>query len=108
MPLNPNPDRDYVNGYLTKSTQDQVRDYPQLFTKLELITFRQIRNLTLNFVHPTTVISGTNRSGKTSSLMAIACSHFNFDRQNPTNGNWERATWSSLVKFTEQDKQNEN
>lgn len=108
MPLNPNSAKAYVDAYPFKSTRDKARDYPQFFEKLTLTHFRQVDNLTLNFKHPITVISGTNRSGKTTSLMAIACSHYNFDRQDPSNGSWERATWSSLVRFTPHDIQNED
>lgn len=105
MPLNPNATRDYVNKYSVKSQADQVRDYPQFFTELRLNVFRHIRNLTLEFKHPISVISGTNRSGKTTALMAIACSHYNFQRPNVNNGRLERATWSSVVRFTSQDVQ---
>ncbi len=105
MPINPNSDRDYVNSYLAKSLADKVNDYPHFFTGLNLNTFRHIQNLALSFVHPISVISGSNRSGKTTALMAIACSHFNFKRPNVNNGNLERATWSSVVRFTSQDIQ---
>ena len=81
MPLKPNAAIDYVNGYLTKSLDNQVRDYPEFFTQLKFDVFRHIHDLTLNFQHPISVISGSNRSGKTSALMAIACSHYNFERQ---------------------------
>ncbi len=37
--------------------------------------------------------------------MSIACSHLNFLRRNPKNGNLERNTWSSLMKLTSHDKQ---
>ena len=105
MPLNPNAARDYVNAYTAKSLSDQVRDYPSFFKGLRLNAFRHIQNLPLSFVHPISVISGTNRSGKTTALMAIACSHYNFMRPNVNNGNLERATWSSVVRFTSQDIQ---
>lgn len=105
MPLNPNAARDEVNSYVRKTDADKARSYPQFFTKLELNTFRHITNLLLSFEHPITVISGSNKSGKTSALMAIACSHFNFKRHNVTNGNWERATWSKMMRFTANDAQ---
>lgn len=37
--------------------------------------------------------------------MAIACSHLNFQKKNPSNGNFERQTWSNLMKFTSHDIQ---
>lgn len=105
MPLNPVAARDSVNGYVNKNDRDKARSYPQFFTKLELDTFRHINNLVLSFKHPITVVSGSNRSGKTSALMTIACSHYNFKRHNVSNGNWERATWSKMMRFTVNDTQ---
>lgn len=108
MPLNPNSARDEVNSYLTKSDPDKARMYPQFFKKVKLDVFRHIRNLELRFVHPISIISGSNRSGKTSVLMTIACSHYNFDRKDVANGAWGRATWSHLVRFTNHDVQTED
>ena len=105
MPLNPNADRDFVNGYSLKSLPDQVHAYPHFYMGLKLDVFRHIRNLTLDFKHPISVISGSNRSGKTTALMAVACSHYNFKRPNVSSGTIERATWSSVVRFTSQDIQ---
>lgn len=105
MPLNPNAVRDYVNGYSTKPFADQVSDFPHFFLELKLNVFRHIRDLTLEFKHPISVISGTNRSGKTTALMAVACSHYNFQRPNVNNGTLERVTWSKVVRFTSQDVQ---
>lgn len=103
--LNPNSARDEVNGYVDKTEAEKIRSYPQFFTELRLDTFRHINNLTLSFQHPITVISGSNRSGKTTALMAIACSHFNFKRHNVNNGAWERTTWGKMMRFTINDAQ---
>jgi predicted ATPase len=105
MPLNPNSAKQYVNEYSAKSLANQVHDYPEFFMGLKLNVFRHIRNLPLTFSHPISVISGSNRSGKTTALMAIACSHFNFMHHNVNNDRLERATWSSVVRFTSQDIQ---
>lgn len=82
--------------------------YPQFFNMVKLEHFRHISNLELSFVHPISIILGSNCSGKTSVLMTIACSHYNFDRKNVANGTWERATWSHLVRFTNHDVQTED
>lgn len=105
MPLNPNSAKSEVNSYIIKSDNDKARMYPQFFNSLRLERFRHIQNLELQFKHPISVISGSNCSGKTSALMAIACSHYNFDRKNVANGTWGRATWSHLVRFTSHDTQ---
>jgi hypothetical protein len=39
--------------------------------------------------------------------MAIACSYFNFDKKDISNGEWGRATWSKVVRFTNSDTQTE-
>lgn len=105
MPFNPNAARSYVNDYVRKPFPDQIHDYPHFFMGLSLNVFRHIQNITLDFKHPISVISGTNRSGKTTALMAVACSHYNFMRPNVNNGILERATWSKVVRFTTQDVQ---
>ena len=69
--INPNKDRDFVNGLdLTKE-----KIFPKFLKTIELEPFRHIKSLKVNFNHPISVISGTNRSGKSTILMAIACSH---------------------------------
>lgn len=108
MPLNPNSARDEVNSFLTKSDNDKARMYSQFFNMVRLEQFRHVRNLELRFVHPISIISGSNLSGKTSALMTIACSHYNFDRKDVANGTWRRATWSHLVRFTNHDVQTED
>jgi len=105
MALNPNKSRDFVDGYMNGSSKKQVKDYPMFLTQVNLKQFRHINGLSFDIKHPITVISGTNRMGKTSILMTIACSHYNFDRQDVCNGLWHRATWSDLVRFTIHDVQ---
>ncbi|MCM1138980.1 MAG: AAA family ATPase [Muribaculum sp.] len=108
MPLNPNRSRDFVNGYANLSAVDKVRAYPLFLTSVKLEQFRHIKGLEFDITHPITVVSGTNRIGKTSVLMAIGCSHFNFDRQDVSNGQWRRVTWSDLVRFTIHDQQTQD
>jgi predicted ATPase len=102
--INPNADKDYVNS-LDLSI---AKVYPKFLKTIELEPFRHIQSLKVHFNHPISVISGTNRSGKSTLLMAIACSHFNFVKRNPQNGNLERHTWSSLMQFTNKDLQTED
>ena len=102
--INPNGDKDYINN-LDLSIANV---YPKFLKTIELEPFRHIKSLKIHFNHPISVISGTNRSGKSTLLMAIACSHFNFVKRNPQNGNLERHTWSSLMQFTNKDLQTED
>lgn len=105
MPLNPNRDRDAVDYYVSQISVQKATCYPLFFEKIRINDFRHLHNVELDFKHPITVISGSNRNGKTSVLMAIACSHFNFLRQDVVSGEWRRATWSELVRFTNHDSQ---
>lgn len=79
--------------------------YPKFIQKIEFENFRHINGLTINFSKPVTVVSGSNKSGKTSLLLSIACSHFDFKKRNYANGKLERQTWSDVLKFTDHDDQ---
>ncbi len=108
MTINPNSDKDYINSYCLKSPQDQVHMYPQFFRGIEFDTFRHIHNLKVEFSNPITVISGNNKSGKTSILLAIACSHFNFQKKDYANNRLKRTTWGDVMKFTNYDIQQQD
>lgn len=84
-------------------TKEKV--YPVFLKDLKFEPFRHIPKLEIKFQNPISVIAGTNRSGKSTVLMALACSHTDFQKRNPKNGNLERNTWSSLMKFTQHDTQ---
>ncbi|AIY13877.1 AAA family ATPase [Cellulophaga baltica] len=101
---NPNRDRAYID----KLDLNIEQNFPKFIKAIKLEPFRHIPSLTINFNHPLSVISGTNRSGKSTILMAIACSHFNFIKRNPQNGNLDRHTWSSLMQFTNKDLQSQD
>ena len=105
MALNPNSSKDYVNGYSSKPLAEQVHMYSQFFCGIEFEIFRHIRNLNLQFINPITVISGSNKSGKTSVLLAIACSHYNFRKKDYSKDEFKRTTWGQIMKFTNYDEQ---
>lgn len=79
--------------------------YPRFILGAEFESFRHIPNLEIKFESPVTVISGSNKTGKTTVLLSIACSHFDFKKRNYTNGKLERQTWSDVMKITKHDKQ---
>lgn len=105
MLLNPNSSKDYVNGYSSKPLAEKVHMYSQFFCGIEFETFRHIRNLTIQFVNPITVISGSNKSGKTSILLTTACSHYNFLKKDYSKDEFKRTTWGQIMKFTNYDEQ---
>jgi hypothetical protein len=67
--------------------------------KLKINDFRHITNLEITFDHPVTVITGTNKIGKTSLLLLIACSHFNFKKYDSTKPTTilRRHTWRDVL-----------
>jgi predicted ATPase len=99
--INPNADKDFVDQ-LDLAVEN---NFPKFLKAIKFSPFRHITELTINFIHPISVIAGTNRSGKSTVLMALACSHFDFKKRNVHNGLLERHTWSSIMQFTSQDKQ---
>jgi predicted ATPase len=70
--------------------------------KITVNDFRHISNLSLSFDHPITVITGTNKVGKTSLLLLIACSHQNFIKYDSTKPETvsRRHTWRDVLNFT--------
>jgi predicted ATPase len=101
MPINPNSDRDFIK----ECNIDDVAKFPLFFKQIKFESFRHISNLEINFINPITVITGSNKAGKTTILLSIACSHYNFKRRNVANGSLERARWGNTMRFTSQDIQ---
>lgn len=108
MTINPNSERNWIKEFPNLNIQEQARRYPLFFRRIHFDVFRHLRNLDLEFTSPITVISGTNKSGKTTALIAIACSHHNFQRRRQSSGNLERNTWGDVMRFTDHDIQQEN
>lgn len=102
--MNPNRTRDALKSIDLNSEHS----FPFFTLKLTVERFRSISKLYLDFVHPMTVLTGTNKIGKTSILAILACSHIEFQMRNLSNGALERCTWSRLIKFTKHDKQEQD
>jgi len=95
-------------AYFENLDIEDKRNFPIFLKRLEFSPFRHIKKLDIIFNHPISVISGTNRSGKSTILMALACSHTDFQKRNPKNGKLERHTWGAIMKFTSHDEQKED
>lgn len=81
------------------STGDSFRFF---LNRLIVNDFRHISNLNITFEHPITVIAGTNKIGKTSLMLLIACSHenfFKFDSTKPDTA-FRKHIWKDVINFT--------
>lgn len=69
---------------------------------IHVTRFRHIVDLSLEFTHPVTAIAGANRSGKTSVLLLIACSHERFFRPDATSSSIgvREHGWNDVLSFT--------
>lgn len=98
---------DEVEPMVFKNTGDSFRFFVH---KLYIKEFRNIKELELTFEHPITIISGINKIGKTSILLLIACSHYDFYRYDSTKPETQlkRHSWGDVMPFTKQENANRN
>lgn len=90
------------------SPDKQKEMFPDFFLGIKLNVFRHLKDLEVNFRNPVTVITGSNRTGKSSLLLSIGCSHFNFYTRSAVSGDYERTRWSNVMRFTQHDVQKED
>lgn len=86
----------------TSSFRSAQESFVHFVNKIAVTEFRHLRNIEIEFEHPVTVISGTNKIGKTSLLLLIACSFEKFvklDSTSPTAGLRPHA-WKDVLTFT--------
>lgn len=76
--------------------------FTKFVNEIGVIRFRHISDLTISFDHPVTVISGSNKVGKTSLLLILACSHEKFMRLDASKPNptWREHAWKDVLSFT--------
>ena len=88
---------------------DKQKDlFPDFFLGIKLNVFRHLKDLEVKFRNPVTVITGSNRTGKSSLLLSIGCSHFNFYTRSAISGDYERTRWGDVMRFTQHDVQTED
>lgn len=82
--------------------QHKKESYAQFISKIKIERFRHIHDLEVSFDHPVTAISGVNKSGKTSILLLIACSHEKFMRIDATSDKigMREHSWGDVLSFT--------
>ena len=86
----------------TSAFIDVGQSFKFYLNKISITDFRHIRNLEVGFEHPVTVLSGTNRIGKTSILLLIAGSHVNFQKYDSTKPDsvFRNHQWKDVISFT--------
>lgn len=82
--------------------RDSGCSFTKFITSLRVVQFRHINNVEITFTHPVTVISGSNKIGKTSILLLLACSHENFMKLDSTKTETTLRThaWKDVIRFT--------
>ncbi len=82
--------------------QNTGNSFVQFTSEIKVNSFRHINDLTLTIDHPVTVVSGTNKVGKTSILLLLACSFEKFlkiDSTSPS-GELREHAWNDVLSFT--------
>lgn len=70
--------------------------------QLSVESFRHIKDVTIDFEHPVTLLSGMNKIGKTSILLLLACSYEKFMRLDASKPEptWREHNWKDVLAFT--------
>jgi predicted ATPase len=86
----------------TSSFSNTDNSFKNFVKSIKVNSFRHINGLTLTFDHPVTVITGTNKIGKTSILLLLACSFERFMKIDSTspNGEFRPHAWKDVLYFT--------
>ena len=76
--------------------------FRKFISNLHITKFRHIENVEIDFSHPITVISGSNKIGKTSILLLLACSHEQFIKLDATKTETTLRphAWKDVLRFT--------
>lgn len=79
-------------------------------SELNVSLFRHIKNVKITFDHPVTVLAGTNKIGKTSLLILLACSYEKFKRLDASKPEptWREHSWKDMVTFTRHETEKNN
>jgi len=90
--------------------KDVGTSFQKFINKIEISKFRHIENLEIDFTHPVTILSGTNKVGKTSILLLIACSHENFRKLDSTTPETTLKihSWNGVLRFTKYEREDQN
>ena len=107
---NINAAKSKLENYDPSTFSGAQNSFIEYIYSLEVENFRHIQNLTINFIHPVTVLSGSNKIGKTSLLLLIACSHNHFKKYDSTKPETvlRDHQWRDVISFTSYETVNNN
>lgn len=91
-----------LNKYDVATFNNIEESYKDYLLRIKVNKFRHVNGLEMSFDHPVTVIAGTNKVGKTSLLLLIACSFeefWKFDSTKPDTV-FKKNTWKDVISFT--------
>jgi predicted ATPase len=91
-----------ANACKVQSFIDSNKSYTNFITEISIKSFRHLVNVKVLFSNPVTVLSGSNKVGKTSLLLLLACSHEEFmkldaSKPEPT---IRPHVWKDMMSFT--------
>lgn len=94
----------------TTTFNNSQNSFRFFLNRLKVNSFRHLSDLEICFDHPVTVLTGTNKIGKTSILLLIACSHHQFNKYDSTKPETilRRHTWRDVLTFTSYETNHNN
>ena len=100
--------KDALLKYDVTSFRSPNNTYKHMLLNVYVKRFRHIEQLNMDIEHPITIIAGTNKVGKTSILLLIACSFEEFWKYDSTKPDTEfkKATWKDVISFTKKETDN--
>lgn len=91
-----------LDAYDVATFDNPQNSFKHFTLELKVNRFRHLSNVSLPFDHPVTVLAGTNKIGKTSLLLLLACSHEKFMRLDASKPEptWREHAWKDVLTFT--------
>ncbi|TQM92404.1 AAA family ATPase [Roseinatronobacter monicus] len=89
-------------AYDVATFDNMSNSFKHFALELKVHRFRHLTDIILAFDHPVTVLAGTNKIGKTSILLLLACSHEKFMRLDASKPEptWREHAWKDVLTFT--------
>src|SRR6056297_691421 len=91
-----------LNACDVNTFQTSQNSFTHFALELKVERFRHLSEVMLPLNHPVTVLAGTNKIGKTSLLLLLACSHEKFMRLDASKPEptWREHAWKDVLTFT--------